>query len=75
VFDSFLKFLLKDFLEECSPFVKEKAVHVMQCLTVGGVFGDLVAFRKEGFKFGEEKRLNLGRGKAGMHKYFRVKGS
>jgi hypothetical protein len=61
-------------LEKLASFGKEEGIEVIEGLTVGGGVGDEVALRKEGIKFCVKEGVNFGGGKAGFHRYVRVKG-
>ena len=57
-FDSFLKFLLEDFLEELFSDDEPKVIEIVDRLPVGGVARDETAFVEHGIEFFMERRPN-----------------
>jgi cupin superfamily acireductone dioxygenase involved in methionine salvage len=70
--DSFLKFLLTDFLKELLASNEQEVIEVVENLPVGGIVHDLVAIVEQGVESFREQIANFGE-RRGFHKYDRVK--
>jgi len=68
LFDSFLKFLLQDFIDKLPSFDEEKVIKIMQGTTVLGVLGDVIAIGKQGVELLVKQGPNVRGWDSGMHK-------